>query len=102
VKETITREREGPIQRAIFAYLTKWDTGTVRGMANAAYKANLTIIHIKSVQRAVKRLIEAGKIVETPFRYHNGEKLYSLPKRPPKQPPKRKPSGRAKPLTVVK
>jgi hypothetical protein len=102
-KVAITRDREGPIQRVILATLTRLNNLTVLDLTAIGLKIErekATDIHIRSMKRALKRLIETGKVIETRFRTKNGEKQYSLVggaqrKRERKPPPR-------KPLSVVK
>ena len=74
-------EREGPVQKAILAWLTRWNNATIIEMACVAYGVEqraLTRNHIRSTKYAVKRLAQDGKIAESAHRTTNGEKQYSL------------------------
>jgi hypothetical protein len=97
-------EREGPIQQAILAWLTRWNNATTVEMACVAYKVEqkaLTRDHIRSAKYAVKRLIETGKVAESAYRAKNGQKQYSLITGAKKREPKRQPP-KPRGLTIVK
>ena len=80
-KVKITRDREGPVQRAIMATLTRLNNCTVIDLVAIGLKIErekMADDHIRSVKRALRRLIETQKVMETRFRTRKGEKQYSL------------------------
>src|SRR4029077_14608526 len=77
----ITRDREGPIQESILAKLTRMNNLSAFHLGSAYFKVDhdkLSDNQIRSVKRTLKRLIQAKKVVESPYRLRNGKKVYSL------------------------
>lgn len=77
-KGKITRRREGAVQLAIMAALTKHNDLTVDYLARFHFRSEPTDNHIRSVKYALKRLIEFGVVQESRYRAKSGQKQYSL------------------------
>jgi predicted transcriptional regulator len=77
-KGKIARRREGPVQLAIMAALTKHNGLTVDYLARFHFRGEPTADHIRSVKYALKRLIESGMVQESRYRAKSGQKQYSL------------------------
>jgi hypothetical protein len=103
MKARITRDREGPIQLAALAWLTKSRYGTILEIAAAVYAVKEPMpTHLKSMQRALKRLVEDDKVVVLSWRARNGQKQYSVPEAPQTSKPSAPKGGAPKNKATLK